>query len=108
MNRGAIILILTMPFWLGILLFIWSLNPILILVPCGIGFILFLITAIAFIRSAELTTFDDWDLLIRSILFRLGFQVNPPKSLMHEHDLSDPEHWILHDHHHDHEEHDHE
>jgi hypothetical protein len=99
MNRGTIILILTMPFWLGGLLLIGSLNPLLILVPCGIVFILFLLTAIAFIHSAELRTFDDWDLVIRSILYRLGVQVQPPKSLMHEHelDLSNPENW---EHHH--------
>lgn len=96
MKLRVIIFILILSL-LGLIWFLWSINPLLILVPCGIGFILFILTTIAFIYSAELTTFDDWDLLIRSILYRLGFQVQPPKSLIHEHDLSDPEHWHQHE-----------
>jgi len=102
MKRAWIILILTMPFWVGVLFFLWSLNPWLILAPCGIVFVLFLLAFFAFIRAAELTTFEDWDLLIRSVLHRLGFQVQPPKSLIHDHDLSEPENW---EHNHEHEEH---
>jgi hypothetical protein len=108
MKRGWLILILTILFGLGALLLLWSLSPWLILVPCAIGFLLFF----AFIRAAELTTFDDWDLLIRSLLHRLGFQVQAPKSLMHDHDhdhdidIEQPETWEEHHkHHHEHEEH---
>jgi hypothetical protein len=104
MKRAWLILISIMLFGLGALLFLWSQSPWLILVPCAIGFLLFL----AFIQAAELTTFDDWDLLIRSLLHRLGFQVQPPKSLMHDHDIDieQPETWEEHHkHHHEHEEH---
>lgn len=104
MNRGRIAFILMIPLGFGASYFLWSLNPWLILAPCGIGFVLFLLTSFAFIRAAELTTFDDWDLLIRSALHRLGFQVQPPKSLIHDHDLSDPENWEQY-HNHEHEEH---
>lgn len=105
MNRAWFILILLILIGLGALFFLWTINPLLILVPCGIGFILFLLTFLAFIRAAELTTFADWDLLIRSLLHRLGFQIQPPKSLIHDHDLSEPENWEHHHHNHEHEEH---
>lgn len=101
LKRAWIILVFALLLICGLPLFLWTINPLLILAPFGIAIILFLLLLIAFIHSAEFTSFEDWDLLIRSVLFRLGFQVQPPKSLMHEHDLSDPEHWEHHHHHED-------
>ncbi|MGJ3239073.1 MAG: hypothetical protein ACFE0Q_10250 [Anaerolineae bacterium] len=87
------ILLLTMPFWLGLGLVLWARNPLLILIPCGMGgLIMFSLTG-ALIYAAELRTRADWDLVIRSVLHRLGFKVAPPASLMHELDLTDTADW---------------
>jgi hypothetical protein len=86
MNRTQILFILAMPFLFCLGVFLWQANPLLILVPLGIGGIVLIGVFIAFIISAELTTFEAWDLLIRSVLFRLGFKVNPPKSLADDED----------------------
>ena len=88
MNRSQIIFILAMPFLFCMGVFLWQANPLFILVPLGIGGIVLLGLLIAFIISAELTSFEAWDLLIRSVLFRLGFKVNPPKKL----DFEDEDH----------------
>ncbi len=107
MKRTQLILILlTMPFWLGIAMVLWAKNPLFILIPCGLVFLVFLITGGALAYAAELRTSDDWDLVIRSVLYRLGFKVQPPKSLMKDIDLEDVEGW--HHHHHDDEAHQHE
>jgi hypothetical protein len=92
MTRAQIITILVMPFLFCLGVFLWQANPLLILVPLGIGGIVLVGLLIAFIISAELTTFDAWDLLIRSVLFRLGFKVNPPKNLDFEEDEHDHRH----------------
>jgi hypothetical protein len=89
MSRAQIIFILAMPFIFCLGVFFWQANPLYILLPLGLGGIALLGLFIAFIFSAELTTFDAWDLLIRSVLFRLGFNVQPPKSLAHEHNEDD-------------------
>lgn len=99
MSRSQIIiLILTMPFWLGTLMVLWVKNPLFILVPVGVITFGLLVLASTLLYAAEIKTRDDWDLLIRSILHRLGFAVQPPKSL---HDDSD-----LHIHHHSKHQHD--
>jgi hypothetical protein len=92
MTRAQIIVILALPFLFCIGVFLWQANPLLILVPLGIGGIVLPGLLIAFIISAELTTFDAWDLLIRSVLFRLGFNVSPPKNLDFEDDEHDHNH----------------
>lgn len=96
-----VILMLTMPIWLAMAIILWDKNPLFILIPCGIASIGFIAVFISFIFAAELKTVDDWDLVIRSILHRLGFKVQPPKSLMNDIELDNPEHW----HHHDHDHH---
>ena len=104
MSRTQLILILlTMPFWLGMAMVLWTKNPLFILIPCGLLFLVFLIAGGAFAYAAELRTGDDWDLVIRSVLHRLGFHVQPPKSLMTDIELENVEGW--HHHHHDEEHH---
>lgn len=93
MTRSQIILILALPFIFCLGFFLWQANPLFVLVPFGLAGIALAGLFISFIISAELTSFEAWDLLIRSILFRLGFKVNPPKS------LDDDEH--EHEHHHE-------
>lgn len=106
MSRTQLVLILlTMPFWLGMAMVLWAKSPLFILIPCGIIFLLFLVIGGAFAYVAELRTGDDWDLVIRSILHRLGFKVQPPKSLMRDIDLEDVEDWHHHDHNHTEHEH---
>lgn len=92
MNRKLIILILALPFIFCLGVLIWQANPLYILVPLGLAGLVLLGVFVAFIISAELTSFEAWDLLIRSVLFRLGFKVNPPKSLAHEHDEDEHHH----------------
>lgn len=95
MNRVQLsLLLLTMPFWLGILILLWMRNPFLILIPCGVLIFGMLIIVAFLFFVAEIRTHDDWDLVIRSVLHRLGFSVAPPKNLMDDTDL---------DHTHDHE-----
>ena len=94
MTRTQIIFILALPiiFCLGV--FLWQANPLFVLVPLGIAGIALIGLFISFVISAELTSFEAWDLLIRSVLFRLGFKVNPPKSLddeeEHDHEHKHP------------------
>lgn len=107
MRRTQLVLILlTMPFWLGMLMVLWVKNPLFILLPCGAIFLLLLVIGAVFVYATELRTIDDWDLVIRSILHRLGFNVAPPESLMQDIDLEDVEGW--HHHHHEHSEHEHQ
>lgn len=96
MNRAQILFILASPIVLCLGFFLWQANPLLILVPLGLIGLLLLGLLIAFIISAELTSFEAWDLLIRSVLFRLGFKVNPPKNLQHDHDEEDGHEGHLH------------
>lgn len=98
------ILILTMPFWLGMMMVLWAKNPLFILVPCGLISFGFLLLAGSLLYAAEIKTRADWDLLIRSVLHRLGFSVQPPKSLIDDYDLNleNPDMWHNHnEHHHD-------
>lgn len=62
-------------------------NPFYIVVPCGGLLLGGTILAGMLLYAAEIRTFDDWDLVIRSVLHRLGFAVAPPASLReHHHD----------------------
>ncbi|MGB7342325.1 MAG: hypothetical protein WBC91_25735 [Phototrophicaceae bacterium] len=98
MNRLQMsLLLLTMPFWLGILMLLWLRNPLLILIPCGLIIMIGLVIAGLLIYAADLRTRDDWDLVIRSVLHRLGFSVAPPKSLMDDSDLELHHHAHSHD-----------
>lgn len=98
-----IIILLTMPFWLGIIMVLWIKNPLFILIPCGVIFLIILFMAGLFAYATELRTGDDLDLVVRSVLHRLGFNVEAPKSLMKDINLEDVEGW--HHHHHDHSDH---
>lgn len=98
-RSNLVIALLTMPFWLGILLLIWSLNPLFVIVPIGI--VLFIIIGViaSILYAAEIRTREDWDLVIRSILHRLGFNVAPPASLMNDFDsIDNPDTWQHHHH----------
>ncbi|GAB5493145.1 MAG: hypothetical protein Phog2KO_33600 [Phototrophicaceae bacterium] len=93
------ILILTMPFWLGMMMVLWAKNPLFIVVPCGaigLGGIALIGTLL---YGAEIRTAEDWDLVIRSVLHRLGFSVKPPKSLLDDIELDNPELWHNHNEH---------
>ncbi len=94
-----IILILSMPLWLGMMMVLWVRSPLLILVPCGVVSLGLLIWLGLLLYAAEIKTRDDWDLLVRSILHRLGFSVQPPKSLSDDLNLDNPDLWHNHNEH---------
>ncbi len=103
MSRSqVVIIILTMPFWLGAAMVLWVKDPLLILVPCGIMGLGIVVWVGLLLYAAEIRTRADWDLLIRSVLHRLGFSVQPPESLMDDLNLDNVDLWHNHsEHHHD-------
>ena len=99
MNRLTITLVLlSMPLWLGVVLLLWSINPLLILIPVGLVVSGLVMVILFLVTVGEFRTCADWDFMIRSVLHRLGFKVAPPDNLDSSITLDDSSHWQSHTH----------